>query len=287
MQLDAANFRRSIVAEDGWVIPTGRRARPGSAGGRPAELFRPGRAWKHGGPIHLPRTEEGMSPCEQLSTTGTAARSPPNRRGRAARSEGRRGSRQDPCHHGQPYGLRLAPGQAVLLPLLHRPAPPEGADPRHRARRGGRSRRGCGDRVRGRRPGLRLHRLRRHAEFACERESPPLARMRRPASASRRRLRSATERSSPWPAWRRSTFDRARSSLRRLRRDRDRSECSSPGARRRRDGRGQHEEPRARQVTRGRRVIDYLRRTSRGTARPTTSSSTRSASTRSVAAAIR
>ena len=52
VQLDAANFRRSIVAEDGWVIPTGRRARPGSAGGRPAELYRAGRAWKEGGPIH-------------------------------------------------------------------------------------------------------------------------------------------------------------------------------------------------------------------------------------------
>ena len=57
VQLDAANFRRSIVAEDGWVIPTGRRAQPGSAGGRPAELYRAGRAWKHGGPIHL-RAEE-------------------------------------------------------------------------------------------------------------------------------------------------------------------------------------------------------------------------------------
>ena len=51
VQLDAANFRRSVVAEDGWVIPTGRRARPGSGGGRPAELYRAGRAWKHGGPI--------------------------------------------------------------------------------------------------------------------------------------------------------------------------------------------------------------------------------------------
>jgi 8-oxo-dGTP diphosphatase len=59
VQLDAANFRRSIVAEDGWVIPTGRRARPGSAGGRPAELYRAGRAWSHGGPIHrLQRTDE-------------------------------------------------------------------------------------------------------------------------------------------------------------------------------------------------------------------------------------
>ncbi|MBA2741649.1 MAG: NUDIX hydrolase [Actinobacteria bacterium] len=58
VQLDAANFRRSIVSEDGWVIPTGRRARPGPAGGRPAELYRAGRAWKHGGPIHLQRTDE-------------------------------------------------------------------------------------------------------------------------------------------------------------------------------------------------------------------------------------
>ncbi len=52
VQLDAANFRRSVVAEHGWVIPTGRRARPGRAGGRPAELYRAGRAWDHGGPIH-------------------------------------------------------------------------------------------------------------------------------------------------------------------------------------------------------------------------------------------
>ena len=52
VQLDAANFRRSVVAENGWVIPTGRRARPGPAGGRPAELYRAGRAWDHGGPIH-------------------------------------------------------------------------------------------------------------------------------------------------------------------------------------------------------------------------------------------
>jgi 8-oxo-dGTP diphosphatase len=51
VQLDAANFRRSVVAEDGWVVPTGRRARPGSAGGRPAELYRAGGAWKAGGPI--------------------------------------------------------------------------------------------------------------------------------------------------------------------------------------------------------------------------------------------
>jgi len=58
VQLDGANFRRSIVAEDGWVIPTGRRARPGAAGGKPAELFRAGRAWKNGGPIRRPQRSQ-------------------------------------------------------------------------------------------------------------------------------------------------------------------------------------------------------------------------------------
>jgi 8-oxo-dGTP diphosphatase len=52
VQLDAANFRRTVAADDAWVIPTGRRARPGSSGGRPAELYRAGRAWSRGGPIH-------------------------------------------------------------------------------------------------------------------------------------------------------------------------------------------------------------------------------------------
>jgi 8-oxo-dGTP diphosphatase len=51
VQLDAANFRRSVVKEDGWVIPTGRRAPPGATGGKPAELYRAGRMWKHGSPI--------------------------------------------------------------------------------------------------------------------------------------------------------------------------------------------------------------------------------------------
>ena len=55
VHLDSANFRRSLLAESGWVIPTGRRARPGSTGGKPAELFRAGRMWEHGGPIRYPQ----------------------------------------------------------------------------------------------------------------------------------------------------------------------------------------------------------------------------------------
>ncbi len=54
VHLDGANFRRTVVSESGWVIPTGRRARPGSSGGKPAELFRAGRMWKVGGPIRKP-----------------------------------------------------------------------------------------------------------------------------------------------------------------------------------------------------------------------------------------
>jgi 8-oxo-dGTP diphosphatase len=58
VQLDGANFRRRVVTESGWVIPTGRRARPGVAGGKPAELFRAGRMWKQGGPIRHPQSPE-------------------------------------------------------------------------------------------------------------------------------------------------------------------------------------------------------------------------------------
>jgi 8-oxo-dGTP diphosphatase len=60
VHLDGANFRRSVVTEDGWVIPTGRRARPGATGGKPAELYRAGRMWKFGSPIRRSQpTEKG------------------------------------------------------------------------------------------------------------------------------------------------------------------------------------------------------------------------------------
>src|ERR1700693_3985244 len=58
VHLDGANFRRSVATEEGWVIPTGRRARPGSSGGKPAELFRAGRMWKQGGPIRYPQPSD-------------------------------------------------------------------------------------------------------------------------------------------------------------------------------------------------------------------------------------
>ena len=59
VHLDGANFRRSLLSESGWVIPTGRRARPGATGGKPPELYRAGPRWKHGGPIRPPQPNDG------------------------------------------------------------------------------------------------------------------------------------------------------------------------------------------------------------------------------------
>lgn len=58
VNLDGANFRRSLLAEEGWVVPTGRRAQPGSSGGKPAELFKAGQLWKQGGPIRYPQSDK-------------------------------------------------------------------------------------------------------------------------------------------------------------------------------------------------------------------------------------
>lgn len=56
-RMDAANFRRRI-ADDDWIIPTGQRSTAGPAGGRPAELYRAGHAWQHGGPIQRSQRRE-------------------------------------------------------------------------------------------------------------------------------------------------------------------------------------------------------------------------------------
>lgn len=58
VHLDGANFRRSLLSGGGWVIPTGRRVRPGASGGKPAELFRAGQMWQQGGPIRYPQSPE-------------------------------------------------------------------------------------------------------------------------------------------------------------------------------------------------------------------------------------
>ncbi len=59
VRLDGANFRRKLAADGGWLLPTGQRLAPGSEGGKPAELFRAGPAWKAGGPLRRPRQKAG------------------------------------------------------------------------------------------------------------------------------------------------------------------------------------------------------------------------------------
>ena len=59
VRLDGANFRRKVFGDEGWVIPTGRHARPGANGGKPAELYRPGPRWRQGGPIRRSPRKEG------------------------------------------------------------------------------------------------------------------------------------------------------------------------------------------------------------------------------------
>ena len=159
VELDAANFRRSVVAEDGWVIPTGRRAGPGPAGGRPAELYRAGRAWSNGGPIHrLQRDgeddDESRRPRPVRAAGGSATRGC-----RAARARGDQVlikihattvNRTD-C------GLRRP---TLHQPLLHRSPSTEAEDPRDGAGRRGRGGRRSRHRVRGRRPRLRRQGLR-------------------------------------------------------------------------------------------------------------------------------
>ena len=41
VDLDPGNFRRKVLATEGFVTPTGRRASSGSGGGKPAETYRP------------------------------------------------------------------------------------------------------------------------------------------------------------------------------------------------------------------------------------------------------
>jgi 8-oxo-dGTP diphosphatase len=56
VRFDAANFRKRLLTEEGWVVPTGKRARPGASGGKPAELYRAGSRWKNGSPVRRRRT---------------------------------------------------------------------------------------------------------------------------------------------------------------------------------------------------------------------------------------
>jgi len=60
VELDPANFRRKVLATEGFVMPTGRRASSGPEGGKPAETYRTvGRARLHP-PLQPPESDQQM-----------------------------------------------------------------------------------------------------------------------------------------------------------------------------------------------------------------------------------
>lgn len=60
--LDPGNFRRKVLATEGFVTPTGRRSSSGPEGGKPAETYRPvGRARIHP-PLQPPEPERDAAP---------------------------------------------------------------------------------------------------------------------------------------------------------------------------------------------------------------------------------
>ncbi len=54
-ELDPGNFRRKVLSTDGFVEPTGRTRPPGPDGGKPGEVYRPGRAANLPAPVRRPR----------------------------------------------------------------------------------------------------------------------------------------------------------------------------------------------------------------------------------------
>ena len=60
-RLDPGNFRRKVLKTSGLVIPTGRTAAPGSAGGKPPELYKPGKGARLDPPLRRPRPGRGGS----------------------------------------------------------------------------------------------------------------------------------------------------------------------------------------------------------------------------------
>ena len=184
VQLDAANFRRSLVSEDGWVIPTGRTARPGPSGGRPAELYRAGRAWKHRASIQRNPTRGSERDESSRARPVRASRGATCRRRRAARAGRGRGAGPGPRRDGHPRRRHGCPQRRVPVhACLHRHSPSETDELRvgvRRPRRGGGRR---GERLPGRRRGVR-----RRAR--CERGVRDRAGKRRPrAQAERAHLR--------------------------------------------------------------------------------------------------
>ena len=65
-RLDAANFRRNLLSPVGWVKPTGKLSASASVGGKPAEYYKAGTAWRDAAPLR-----RSMGRASQPDRNGT------------------------------------------------------------------------------------------------------------------------------------------------------------------------------------------------------------------------
>ena len=127
VQLDAANFRRSVVSEDGWVIPTGVARSPARPAAGPPSCIGPGGRGitaarsivspDLGGQGMKAVVHDRFGPPEVLRIEDVG--------GRSRRT---RGPRRRPCDDGQPDRLPRAPREADRLAFHDRFLPPEVED---------------------------------------------------------------------------------------------------------------------------------------------------------------
>ena len=172
IELDAANFRRSMLAEEGWVVPTGRRRPPPEP--RAASRRSSTERAACGGTAR--RSEGGGTSESGEIRPVRAARGPARGRDRSARAEGGRGARPRPRDDGRPERLGPPPHGVLHRPLLRRLLPAAGRP--HGARVRGRG--GVGRRRRHRvRPGDRVFGIGAgtNAEYVCVRAAGAIARI--------------------------------------------------------------------------------------------------------------
>ena len=125
VRLDAANFRRHVAAEDGWVVPTGQRCRRVPPVADPPSCTGPDAAWRRQAPIHRRQRRETLH--DDHARCGPrpirfAGRPAPRDGGTTGAGRGR-GPHPHPRDDRQSDRLRLPAGHARHRACVQRLAP--------------------------------------------------------------------------------------------------------------------------------------------------------------------